>query len=112
MSLRIGLSALFLVLLCAASPAAAADQRLLPAPEVQQLNSPFINIAAGAENYSGTGCFTSLTGECPGVEESASIPLHKHGNTVVWSLVPEPAKLSLDPLDVIKNTHLVLRYRF
>ncbi len=79
---------------------------------MQQLNSPFMQIASGASSYSGTGYFTDLTGERPLLEETASIPLHKHGSTTIWSLAPEPGKLSLNPIDMIKNIHLVLQYRF
>ncbi len=44
--------------------------------------------------------------------ETATIPLHKDDNKVIWSLTPSLSTSSLNPIDDIKNLQVMLKYRF
>jgi hypothetical protein len=45
-------------------------------------------------------------------EEASAITLHKDGDKVIWSLVPSLDRVSLNPIDNIKNLQVLLKYRF
>jgi hypothetical protein len=44
--------------------------------------------------------------------ETATIPLHKDYDKVIWSLTPSLGTSSLNPIDDIKNLQVMLKYRF
>ncbi len=45
-------------------------------------------------------------------EQAVSITLGKDGDEIIWSLAPSLDKLSLHPIDDIKNLQVMLKYRF
>jgi len=45
-------------------------------------------------------------------EETAAITLHKGGDRNIWSLAPSLDRISLNPIDDIKNLQVLVRYRF
>jgi hypothetical protein len=45
-------------------------------------------------------------------ENIAAISLHKDGDKIIWSVAPSLPKISLNPIENIKNLQVVLRYRF
>ncbi|HUI44566.1 MAG TPA: hypothetical protein VL122_01075 [Nitrospirota bacterium] len=46
------------------------------------------------------------------LEDTAAITLAKGGDDIIWSLAPSLARMSLNPIDDIKNIQLLLKYRF
>ena len=48
--------------------------------------------------------------EC--IKETFAISLHKDGDKTIWSVAPSLAKFSLNPIDNIKNIHVLFQYNF
>ncbi len=48
--------------------------------------------------------------EC--LDETPAIALHKHGDDTIWSLAPSLSKVSLNPIDDIKNLQVLFHFRF
>ncbi len=100
------LSAFFFIMLCSASLAGANNRDsslelpMLPANEfiVQDTANGHQDAPAGSLGES--------------LEDIAAIPLHKHDDQIVWSLAPSLSKVSLNPIDDIRNMQVLLRFRF
>lgn len=45
------------------------------------------------------------------LEEAVAIALHRDGDKI-WSLAPSLCKVSLNPIDDIKNLQVLLQYRY
>ncbi len=45
-------------------------------------------------------------------EETAAITLHKGSDLTIWSLAPSLDRISLNPIDDIKNIQVLVKYRF
>jgi hypothetical protein len=111
---------------CASLPAEASESGLFSALMMHPTNGSFKDISAGIGSDGFTGRFTLFARESNALDhedmhifpvserpgETAAIALHKDGDTIIWSLAPSLSKLSLDPMDVIKNIQVLLRYRF
>lgn len=46
------------------------------------------------------------------IEEAVAIALLRDGDNSVWSLAPSLGKISLNPIDDIKNLQVLLQYRY
>ena len=46
------------------------------------------------------------------IEEAVAIALLRDGDTSMWSLAPSLGKISLNPIDDIKNLQVLLQYKY
>ncbi len=121
------LAALFLVMIYASvSFAATNDLDLFSALTADTKDDSPKNISVEINTGCFAGYFTKITNtdtalehrnmpispESDCFEEAASIALHKHGSSIIWSLVPLLSKYSLNPIDDIRNMQVLLQYRF
>lgn len=122
--LRRCLAAFFLVMFCASASLATTNDPSLWSDTVDKTIHPTIKTSGNSECF--TGYFTSFRNmpivleredmpagslnECFG--ETSAITLHKGGDKTVWSLVPSLDRLSLNPIDNIKNLQVLWQYRF
>jgi hypothetical protein len=88
-------------------------------------NEPPIT-SGGIDNKFFTGYFTNFRSVITGVERKdisvssmdeclediASISLHKDGGKTIWSVTPSLLRISLNPIEDIKNLQVLLRYKF
>ena len=118
------LAAFFLVMFYASASLATTNNLSLWSDTVDQTIHPIIKTSGNSECF--TGYFTNFRNvpivleredmpagslnECFG--ETSAITLHKGGDKIVWSLVPSLDRLSLNPIDNIKNLQVLWQYRF
>ncbi len=125
------LAAFFIAMFFAtASLAAANDVGLQSASGIAQAMEPAYEPPTKTSVGISSGCFAGNSTNLGGVnaafagkdissgslnecfEHSAALPLSKDGDKVIWSLVPSFDRVSLNPIDDIKNIQIVLKYRF
>jgi hypothetical protein len=128
-SLRKIIAAFYLVIFYASASLAAVNGMSLPSDTVAQTmhptNEPPIT-TVGIDSTFFMGHFTSFRSVIAGVErkdssvgsmnesfeEIVAISLHKDGDKIIWSVAPSLLKISLNPIEDIKNLQVLLRYRF
>ena len=67
----------------------------------------FRNVTTGVERKDSSA---GSTNEC--FEDIAAISLHKDGDKIIWSVAPSLLRISLNPIEDIKNLQVLVRYRF
>lgn len=116
--------ALFLVMICTSSLAAAPDLGL--STNMNPTNDSPNNITVGISSDYFSGYFTKirnpnaalelkdmpLSTEVECSEDTTSIILHKDGDKIIWSLAPSLSRYSFNLLDDIKNFQVRLQCRF
>ncbi len=121
--LRKYLAAFFLVMFYASASLATTNNLSLWSDTVDTIQ-PAIKTSDNSECF--TGYFTNFRNvpivleredmpagslnECFG--ETSAITLHKGSDKIVWSLIPSLDRLSLNPIDNIKNLQVLWQYRF
>jgi hypothetical protein len=113
----------------ASASLAASNGMSLPSDTIAQTmhptnESPITSVGIDSKFF--TGYFTGFRSVITGVEredmpagslnecfgETSAITLHKGGDKITWSLIPSLDKVSLNPIDNIKNLQVLLQYRF
>jgi hypothetical protein len=127
--LRKIISAFYLVIFYASASLAAANGMSLPSDTIAQTMHPTNEspiTSEGIDRKFFTEYFTSFRSVITGVErkdssvgsmnecfeEIAAISLHKDGDKIIWSVAPSLLRISLNPIEDIKNLQVLLRYRF
>ena len=126
--LRIYSATFYLVMFFASASLAAANGSGVPSDTIAQTmhptNESSIKTSLGFDRGCVTGYFTNprsvivdlerrdmpvgSLNEC--FKDTPTIALHKDGDKTIWSLAPSLSKFSLDPIDDIKNLHVMLQY--
>lgn len=122
--LRKYLAAFFFVMFYASASLATTNNLNMWSDTIDQTIHPTIKTSGNSECF--TGYFTNFRSvtivlerkdmpvgsmnEC--FEETSAITLHKDGDKIIWSLAPSLDRLSLNPIDNIKNLQVLLKYRF
>jgi hypothetical protein len=128
--LRIYLTTFFLVTFYASASLAVVNDPGLPFDTAAQTMPPTnmqpINISASINSECFTGYYTNFQSVITALERNdvpvgsvkesfeatAAIALHRHGDKIIWSLAPSLDKVSLNPIEDIKNLHVLLQHRF
>ncbi len=127
--LRKIIAAFYLVIFYASASLAAANGMSLPFDTIAQTLHPAnesLITSVGIDSKFLTEYFTSFRSVITGVEredssigsmkesfeEIAAISLHKDGNKIIWSVAPSLLRISLNPIEDIKNLQVLLRYKF
>jgi hypothetical protein len=127
--LRKIIAVFYLFIFYASASLAAANGMSLPSDPIAQTmhptnESPITSVGIDSKFF--TESFTGFRSVIAGVErkdssagstnerfeEIAAISLHKDGDKIIWSVAPSLLRISLNPIENIKNLQVVLRYRF
>jgi hypothetical protein len=127
--LRKIIAVFYLIIFCTSASLAAANSMSLPSITIDQTMHPTNEssiTSAGIDSKFFTEYFTGFRGVITGVErkdssvgsmnesfeEIAAISLHKDGDKIIWSVAPSLLRISLNPIEDIKNLQVLVRYRF
>jgi hypothetical protein len=128
--LRTYLIAFFLVMFYASVSLAAANDLSLHSDAIalpmQPTNEPPLKTSVGVDSEYFAQYFTSsrsaittqevkdrpFSSMKESFEEAAAITLHKGSDRTIWSLAPSLDRISLNPIDDIKNIQVLVKYRF